>query len=75
MLYVSSLVEIGSVVLKKIFELKSATYFSYYLPLEKGGAFHLNKFEFSLHKGALCQVWLKLVQWFLRILDENVKKT
>ena len=38
----------------------------YYLPLEKGGALHLNKFEFSSHKDALCQVWLKLAQWFWR---------
>ena len=33
------------------------------LPLEKGGALHLNKLEFVSRKG---QVWLKLAQWFLR---------
>ena len=41
--------------------------FHYYLPFEKGWALHLNKLESPLHKEALCQVWLKLVQWFLRI--------
>ena len=34
------------------------------LPLEKGGALHLNQFESALSKDALCQVWLKLAQWF-----------
>ena len=36
--------------------------FRNYLPLEKGGALHLNKLEPSSPKNALCQVWLKLVQ-------------
>ena len=40
--------------------------FRNYLPLEKGGALHLNKFESPSPKDALCQVWLKLAQWFLR---------
>ena len=40
--------------------------FRYYLPLEKGGALHLNKLESPLPKDALCQVWLKLAQWFWR---------
>ena len=40
--------------------------FCNYLPLEKGGALHLNKLESPSPKDALCQVWLKLVQWFLR---------
>ena len=34
--------------------------FRNYLPLEKGGALHLNKFESPSPKDALCQVWLKL---------------
>ena len=34
--------------------------FCNYLPLEKGGALHLNKLEFHLPKDVLCQVWLKL---------------
>ena len=31
--------------------------FSNHLPLEKGGALHLNKLESPLPKDALCQVW------------------
>ena len=37
-----------------------------YLPLEKGGSFHLNKLESPSLKEALCQIWLKLAQWFWR---------
>ena len=40
--------------------------FRNYLLLEKGGALHLNKLEFPSPKDALCQVWLKLAQWFWR---------
>ena len=40
--------------------------FRYYLPLEKGGTHHLNKLESPSPKDALCQVWLKLAQWFWR---------
>ena len=40
--------------------------FRNYLPLEKGRAFYLKKLESPLPKGALCQVWLKLAQWFWR---------
>ena len=40
--------------------------FCNYLTLEKGRALHLNKLESPSAKDALCQVWLKLVQWFLR---------
>ena len=29
-------------------------------------ALNLNKFKFPSPKDALCQVWLKLAQWFLR---------
>ena len=36
------------------------------LPLKKDGALHLNKLEFPSPKDALCQVWLKLAQWFWR---------
>jgi hypothetical protein len=41
--------------------------FCYYLPLEKEG-YHLPlyKLESPLPKDNLCQVWLKLVQWFWR---------
>ena len=34
--------------------------FRYYLPLEKGGALHLDKHESPSPKDALCKVWLKL---------------
>ena len=62
------LVEIGSVVLEnKIFKyFYIILLFRYYLPLEKGVALHLNKFEFPPPKDALCKVWLKLAQWFWR---------
>ena len=40
--------------------------FHNYLPLEKGGAPHLNKLESLLPQDALCQVWLKLAQRFWR---------
>ena len=35
-------------------------------PLWKGWALHLNKLESSSSKDDLCQVWLKLAQWFWR---------
>ena len=37
-----------------------------YLPFEKGGALQLKKLESPSPKDALCQVWLKLAQWFWR---------
>ena len=40
--------------------------FHNYLPLEKGRALQLNKLESPLPKDALCQIWLKLAQWFLK---------
>ena len=40
--------------------------FRNYLPLEKGGTFHLNKLESPWPKDAFCQVLLKLAQWFWR---------
>ena len=40
--------------------------FRNYLPLEKGGTFYLNKLESPPPKDALCQVSLKLAQWFWR---------
>ena len=40
--------------------------FPYYLPLEKGMALHLNKYDFLSPKDALCQVWLKLALGFWR---------
>ena len=38
--------------------------FHNYLPLEKGGALHLNKVESPSVKDALWQVWFKFAQWF-----------
>ena len=37
-----------------------------YLLLEKGGALHLNNLIYPSPKDGLCQVWLKLDQWFWR---------
>ena len=69
-----SMVEIGRLVLeKKIFFYFVNVFLLLhnYFPLEKGGALHLNKLETPSPKDALCQVWLKLTQWFWR-KDENV---
>jgi hypothetical protein len=35
-----------------------------YLPLEKSNPLHLNNLEFPSPKDDLCQVLLKLAQWF-----------
>jgi hypothetical protein len=40
--------------------------FRYYLPFERGYPLPLNKLESPWPKDDLCQVWLKLVQWFWR---------
>ena len=40
--------------------------FRNYLPLEKCGVLHLNKLESPSPRDTLCQVWLKLAQWFWR---------
>jgi hypothetical protein len=45
---------------------RSFSLFRYYLPLEKGYPFPLNKLESPLPKDDLCQVWLKLLEWFWR---------
>ena len=62
-------IEIGPVVLEKNIFFNFVNVFSlfqYYLPFDKGGALHFNKLESPLPKDALCQVWLKLAQWFWR---------
>ena len=46
--------------------LKVFLLFRNYLPLVKGRALFLNKLESPSPKDALCQVWLKLTQWFWR---------
>ena len=40
--------------------------FHNYLLFEKGVALYLNKLKSPSPKNALCQVWLKLAQWFCR---------
>ena len=63
-----SSIEIGPVVLEKTSNLINVfSLFRNYLPLGKGVVLHLNKLEFPSPNDALCQVWLKLAQWFLRI--------
>ena len=59
-----SLVNIGQVVLG-IFEFPQLfLLFCNYLPLEKGMTLHLKKLESTLARSALCQVRVKLDQWF-----------
>ena len=58
--FVQSLVEIRTVVHQHISAI------SYYLPLEKGVALHLNEFDFPSHRDPLCPVCLKFSQWFPR---------
>ena len=38
--------------------------FRFYLTLEGDGALYLNKLESPSPNNSLCQVWLKLAQWF-----------
>ena len=66
--FMQSLDEIGPVVQeKKIFKFCPYIFtILYYLLLERDVALHLNKLEFPSSKDTLCQVWLKLAQWFWR---------
>jgi hypothetical protein len=67
------LIDFGLLVLEKIFKIFSAcSLFCYYLPLEKGYPLLLNKPESPSPKDDLCQVWLKLAQWFWRRKFLNV---
>jgi hypothetical protein len=61
-----SLIEIGLLDLEKDFKKIFSAFllFCDYLPLEKGNSLHLNNLESPPPKDDLCQVWLKLVQWF-----------
>jgi hypothetical protein len=56
------MIEFGLLVLEKKIFLNLL--FRYYLPLEKGYSLGLNKLESPSPKNDLCQVWLKLAQWF-----------
>jgi hypothetical protein len=62
------LIEIGPVVMEKIFFFNFSVFllFPYYLPLEKGVSLQLIRVESPSPKSDLCQVWLKLTQWFWR---------
>jgi hypothetical protein len=64
-----SLIEIGLLVLeKKIFFKNFSVFllFRDYLSLEKDNPLHLKNLESPSPKDDLCQVWLKLTQWFWR---------
>jgi hypothetical protein len=64
-----SIIEIGLLVLgKKILKKNFSVFllFCDYLPLEKSNLLHLNNLEPLPPKDDLCQVWLKLAQWFWR---------
>ena len=68
-----SLVEIGPVVLEKIFIFRQCIFaIRKCLPLEKGVALYLNILEYPSPKDVLCRVWWILAQWFLKE-DENMK--
>jgi hypothetical protein len=58
------LIEIGSLVLQKKIFFKFSVFllFGYDLPLENG----IPLYESPSPKDGLCQVWLKLAQWFWR---------
>ena len=65
------LVEVGPVVIEKKIFFNFVNVFllfrNYiYISLGKGRAFHFNKLEYPSPKDDLCQVWLKLAQWFRR---------
>jgi hypothetical protein len=61
-------------VLQKIFFLNFNVFllFRYYLPLEKGYPFSLNKLESPPPKDDLRQVWLKLTPLLLFPLEEGL---
>ena len=60
------MIELGKLVLEKKDIFLVHFYSRYYLPLEKGYPLGLNKLESPSPKNDLCQVWLKLAQWFWR---------
>ena len=64
--FVSSLVEIGLVVLKEKIFLNLSMYFRKLSPIEKGRTTSFEQTQISLPKNDLCQVWVILAQWFWR---------
>jgi hypothetical protein len=65
--FIQSLIEIGQLVLEKIFfNFSVFLLFCDYFSLEKSNSFHLNNSESPPPKDDLCQVWLKLAKWFWR---------
>jgi hypothetical protein len=63
------LTELGKLVLEKDFLkifFSAFLLFHKNLPLEKGYPLHMTKLESPSPKNDLCQVWLKLAQWFWR---------
>ena len=65
---VPSLIDIGQVVLEKIFInfVNVFSLFRNYLPLEKDRALHLKTLKSPSPKDVLSQIWLKLAQLFWR---------
>ena len=63
-----SLVEIGQVILEKIFKIfvNVLLLFPFYLHSVKSIILYLNKPKFPLPKDSLWQVWVKLAPWFWR---------
>jgi hypothetical protein len=60
-----SLIEIGLLVLEKIFKNCQGMFTQLLLsPLGRGVALHFNNLESSFPKDDLCQVWIKLALWF-----------
>jgi hypothetical protein len=65
--FVPSLIQFGLLVLEKIFEnFQSIFTLSLSFPLDRGYLLSLNKIKSPSLKDNLCQVWLKLAQWFWR---------
>jgi hypothetical protein len=62
------LIEFGLLVLaKKMFKIFQCIFtLSLLSPLGEGLSLYFNKLESLLPKDDLCQVWLKLAQWFWR---------
>jgi hypothetical protein len=70
--YVPSLIDFGQLVLeKKIFKKISVYFYCFAIISQKGYPLSWNKFESPSPQDDLCQVWLKLAQWFWRKRFKN----